>query len=137
MRVAPDDDWPRILEIHRRAFGDEDVPRLVEELRAQGLVVPELSFVAEIEGAVAGHVMNDWVGLEGSARRLLQLSPLGVLPEYQGRGAGGALFAAGRDTGRVGRDVVALDVPARDLDRRWHGQQFLGEAHGGTLRPLH
>lgn len=94
VRVATDDDWPRILEIHRRAFGDEDVPRLVEELRAQGLVVPELSFVAEIEGAVAGHVMNDWVGLEGSARRLLQLSPLGVLPEYQGRGAGSALVRA-------------------------------------------
>lgn len=94
VRVATDDDWPRILGVHRSAFGGDDVPRLAEELRADGFVVPELSLVAEIDGAVVAHVMNGWVGLEESTTRLLQLSPLGVLPQAQRRGAGAALVRA-------------------------------------------
>ncbi len=44
IRVATDDDWPAILDVHRRAFGDEEVPQLADELRALGLQVPSLSF---------------------------------------------------------------------------------------------
>jgi putative acetyltransferase len=101
VRGARDDDWPAILEVHRSAFGDDDVPRLCEELRADELVVPELSFVAVDDDRVVGHVMNSWVGLEGSSRRFVQLSPLGVLPEHQGRGHGGALVRASLDGARA------------------------------------
>jgi putative acetyltransferase len=94
IRVTRDDDWPAIVELHRAAFGEEDVPRLVEELRAGGYDVPSLSFVATSRNQVVGHVMNSWVGLEDSAERMLQLSPLGVLPEYQRRGFGSALVHA-------------------------------------------
>ncbi|MEN3341007.1 MAG: putative acetyltransferase [Actinomycetota bacterium] len=91
IRRATDDDWPAIVAVHRRAFGDEDVPRLVRELRASDVYEPDLSFVAVTGGLVVGHVMNTWSGLEGSAARLLQLSPLGVLPERQRQGFGSAL----------------------------------------------
>jgi predicted N-acetyltransferase YhbS len=101
VRIARDDDWPSILEVHRRAFGGEDVPRLARELREAGLLVPSLAFVAEAGGEVAGSVLNGWVGLEGSAVRLLQLSPLGVLPEQQGRGLGGALVRASLEGART------------------------------------
>jgi putative acetyltransferase len=101
IRVAADADWPAILEVHRLAFGEEDVPRLCEELRASGLVVSSLSFVSLAGDRVAGHTMSTWVEVEGSERRLLQLSPLGVLPELQRRGHGSALVRASLDGARA------------------------------------
>ena len=95
IRRATDDDWPAILEVHGRAFvGDADVPRLAQELRSSDVYEPGLSFVAVSDGAVVGHVMNTWSGLEGSTVRLLQLSPLGVLPDRQRQGFGSALVRA-------------------------------------------
>ena len=41
--------------------------------------------------------MNTWSGIEGSGVRVLQFSPLGVLPAYQGRGHGSALVRASLD----------------------------------------
>src|SRR5438309_7044625 len=59
IRVATEADWATIPEIHRAAFGEEgdDVARLTVELRASEWYEPELSFVAEEGGALAGHVM--------------------------------------------------------------------------------
>lgn len=94
IRTATEADWAAIPEIHRVAFGPEGrgVARLVGELRARtDLYVPELSFVAEEDSRVVGHVMNTWNQIAGADVRLLQLSPLGVLPEYQRRGHGSAL----------------------------------------------
>jgi putative acetyltransferase len=110
VRQATDDDWPAILDVHRRAFAGDDVPRLVEELRADGLLVPSLAFVAESGGEVVGNVLNGWVGLEGSSVRLLQLSPLGVLPEHQGRGFGSALVRASLDGAReLGEPLLLVE----------------------------
>ena len=95
LRVAREDDWPAIREVHRLAFGDEgdDVVRLVDELRADpSLYVPELSLVSMAGNVVAGHVMNTWVDAAGTP--VLQLSPLGVLPGHQGQGHGSALVQA-------------------------------------------
>jgi putative acetyltransferase len=94
IRVAEEADWPAVLEVHRLAFGDEDVPRLVTELREARLDVPSLSFVAVAGGRVVGNVMNSWVGVEGSDAHLLQLSPLGVHPDFQRQGHGAALVQA-------------------------------------------
>jgi putative acetyltransferase len=104
IRVARDEDWPAILEVHRQAFGEEgeEVVRLVEALRADpALYEPSLSFVAVSGGAVAGHVMNTWSDAAGTP--VLQLSPLGVLPARQRQGLGSALvrvsLAAVRERG--------------------------------------
>ncbi len=99
IRVATEADWATIPEIHRVAFGDEGdrVARLTRELHASEWYEPELSFVAEEGGTLVGHVMNTWNWLEGGSPRVLQLSPLGVLPEHQGRGHGSALVRASLD----------------------------------------
>jgi putative acetyltransferase len=110
IRVAVDDDWPAIVEVHRRAFGREDVPRLVEALRAGGYDVPSLSYVAEADGQVVGNVMHSWVTVGGEERRALQLSPLGVLPEHQRQGHGSALVRAALDGVRAfGEPLVILE----------------------------
>ncbi|HEY2310614.1 MAG TPA: N-acetyltransferase [Gaiellaceae bacterium] len=99
IRVATEADWPAILEIHRAAFGDEGdaVARLTCELRKSEWYEPDLSFVAEEDGVLVGHVMNTWNWLEGGSPCVLQLSPLGVLPEHQARGHGSALVRASLD----------------------------------------
>lgn len=81
-----------ILEVHRRAFvNDPSVPDIVRGLVAGGYWVPELSFTATSGNQVVGHVMCSWSTVEPGGERLLQLSPLGVLPEFQGQGHGSAL----------------------------------------------
>ena len=110
VRRARAADWEAILELHRRAFGSDEIPTLVQELQAGGFVARELSFVAEADGVVVGHVLNVWCGLEGSPRRLLQLSPLGVVPERQGEGHGSALVRAslaGAD--RLGEPLLLVE----------------------------
>ena len=110
IRVAEEADWPDVLEVHRLAFGDDDVPRLVTELREARLDVPSLSFVAVVDGRVVGNVMNSWVGIEGSDVRLLQLSPLGVHPDFQRQGHGAALVRASLEAVRpLGEPLLLVE----------------------------
>ena len=111
IRVAREDDWAAIPEIHRAAFRDEEgdrVARLVEELRVSEWYEPELSFVAEEDGRVVGHVLNTWNTVAGSGARVLQLSPLGVLPEHQEQGHGSALVRASLDAVRARGEPLLL-----------------------------
>lgn len=113
IRVAREADWPQIPEVHRVAFGDEgdDVARIARELHDRtDLYEADLSFVAEEDGIVVGHVMNTWSEIEGSTARVVQFSPLGVLPEYQRRGHGSALVRASLDAVRArGEPVLVLE----------------------------
>jgi len=109
VRPSRDDDWPAILDLHRRAFGGEVEPRMADAVRASDGWVPALSLVAEEEdGTVVGHAVTSWVGLEGSERRLLQLGPIGVLPEHQGRGVGSALVRATLEVARTLAEPLVL-----------------------------
>lgn len=110
IRLAREADWAEIVEVHRAAFGPrpgrddhgDDVARLAAELHEDAdLYVPELSFVVEEDDPVVGHVMNTWCTVEPTGKRILQLSPLGVLPECQGRGHGSALVRASLDAVRA------------------------------------
>jgi putative acetyltransferase len=110
IRVATETDWETIPEIHRAAFGDEGdhVARLVGELRGSEWYEPDLSFVAEEDGALVGHVMNTWNWVEGGSPRVLQLSPLGVLPEHQRHGHGSALVRASLDAVRARGEALLV-----------------------------
>jgi putative acetyltransferase len=110
VRRARAADLEAVVELHRCAFGSDDVPRLVRDLWRSDVYVPELAFVAVEDDRVVGHVMNTWSGLEGSATRLLQLSPLGVLPERQGRGVGSALVRASLEGARrLGEPLLLVE----------------------------
>ncbi|MBD3781448.1 MAG: N-acetyltransferase [Micrococcales bacterium] len=65
---------------------------LVEELRADGDVLPELTFVAELDGEVVGSVVCSRARLgEGPS---VGLGPLAVRPDHQQQGIGSALVAS-------------------------------------------
>jgi len=115
IRQSTDDDWPAILDVHRRAFGRDEEAAMADAVRSSDGFVPSLSLVAVTDEATAwcqtqGHVLTSWVGLEGSSRRLLQLGPIGVLPELQGQGIGSALVRASLDAARgLGEPVLLLE----------------------------
>ena len=110
VRQATDDDWPAILDVHRRAFGRDEEAAMADAVRSSDGFVASLSLVATAGGQALGHVLTSWVGLEGSERRLLQLGPIGVLPELQGQGIGSALVRASLDAARaLGEPVLLLE----------------------------
>ncbi|HVU77748.1 MAG TPA: N-acetyltransferase [Gaiellaceae bacterium] len=99
MRVRPEreDDFAQIDAVVRAAFEEsgDAVALLVRRTRADGNAVPEGSLVALDGSAVIGYLQLSWVGLEGGSRdRILDLGPLGVRPDRQGRGVGRALVEA-------------------------------------------
>ncbi|MGW4489897.1 GNAT family N-acetyltransferase [Amycolatopsis sp. NPDC004368] len=96
IRRAVRTDETAVRAVHTAAFaqpGLTTVPEavLVDELRGDGDLIPELSLVAEHKGEVIGHVCSSPGKLGEDGSSAVGLGPLGVLPEFQRAGAGSAL----------------------------------------------
>ncbi|MCL2057823.1 MAG: N-acetyltransferase [Oscillospiraceae bacterium] len=84
-------DWKK----HREGGGICDEHLLVHKLRKDPVYVPELNFVAELDGQIVGHIIYSKakiVGSDGVAHEVLTFGPISVLPKCQKRGIGGALI---------------------------------------------
>ena len=114
--IAADHD--AIRKLKDEAFGGTLEGKLVDAIRASDRYVPALSLVAVSEGLTVGHVISSYVDVEPSARRVLQVGPLAVLPSHQRRGIGSALM---KETIRI------ADARAEPL--------LLIEGKRGRLRP--
>jgi putative acetyltransferase len=91
IRAERGPDREPIRRVQKAAFDDDGhVAGLVDALRAASAPLPSLSYVAVADGRVAGHVMLSASRLDAPPRLVdvYVLSPLGVLPEFQGRGIG-------------------------------------------------
>jgi putative acetyltransferase len=93
-RERPEDGC-EISEVVEAAFGDASVAQFTESIRASEGYVPELTFVGEDDGCIAGYTMLSYVGLEGGPiDRLLTLTPVAVRPDRQRQGIGTAVVGA-------------------------------------------
>jgi putative acetyltransferase len=93
-RERPEDER-EISEVVAAAFDDASVAEFIDSIRASAGYVPELTFVGEEDGLVAGYTMLSYVGLDGgSIDRLLILTPVAVRPDRQRQGFGTAVVRA-------------------------------------------
>lgn len=96
MTIRPEQqgDQMSVRRVVETAFGDHGavVADLVDALARH----VELSLVAEVDGAVVGHVQlnRSWVDARERLVDVLVLSPLAVLPDHERGGIGAALVAA-------------------------------------------
>ena len=110
VRPARAADLEELLAVHRAAFGRREEADMAAAIVESGQFPPELSLAAVADDRIVGHVISSWVGLAGSKQRLLQLGPIGVLPELQGRGIGSALVQASLEAARaLGEPVLLLE----------------------------
>lgn len=115
-------DHRAVEELTRDAFWGLFAPRcdehlVVHLLRESPALVPELDVVAEVDGALVGHVMYSRATVvepaTGAAHDVLRFGPLSVRPDRQAHGVGEALMrhtlAAAADLGH--RAVVVYGHP--------------------------
>jgi len=131
LREEQPGDVAAVREVHLRAFGDHgrDVANLARALRARFVPHDGLSLVAERNGRVVGHVMFSGGWLD-APRRLVDvqvLSPLGVMPAYQGQGIGSALVRRGLEV------MLDRSVPVVFLEGAPGYYRRFGFAPGGEL----
>ena len=131
IRSVTDEDRDALLRVVEDAFGPDEGPKvasLVTALEDAGHV--RASLVAEVDGAVVGHVMlsRSWVDAERALVEVVVLSPLSVAPSHHGRGIGTALLAAAvTEAERLGSPVVFLEGdPAYYSTRGWRPAGPLG-----------
>ena len=111
-------DHDAVARVVTDAFGGDGEARLIEVLRASPDHLPELSLVAEVDGAVVGHILFSRVVVEdrsgGASTSALALAPMAVAPAHQRAGVGTALVRAGleRAARRPEAAVIVLGHPA-------------------------
>jgi predicted N-acetyltransferase YhbS len=100
LRLEQPQDHRVVEEMTREAFWgmnhpDCDEHLLAHKLRGIPAFVPELDYVAEVDGKIVGNIMyskGKIVDPEGQEYEVLNFGPLSVLPEYQNCGVGKALM---------------------------------------------
>ncbi|MGJ3237382.1 MAG: GNAT family N-acetyltransferase [Anaerolineae bacterium] len=96
-------DYPRIEDLHIRAFGNRfDEAALVALLRTRSAYDNRLALVAEKEGLLVGHVLFNPMSLywQGETLQAVNLAPIAVHPDFQGSGIGGQLIIVGHTIAR-------------------------------------
>lgn len=110
-------DHKTVEDITRKAFYNLYIPGctehyLVHIMRAHRDFIPELDFVAELDGQVIGNIMFTRAKLtdeQGTEKDILTFGPLCVAPEHQRRGCGKALMEHSfRRAAELGYDVIVI-----------------------------
>lgn len=114
------DDYSDILRVTFEAFLTLDYAGrrridehyLIKLINNSPLIIPELCFVAEINGEIVGHILftrSKFMRPDGTEAESITLGPLSVLPEFQKQGIGRALVFRSIEKAReMGFHVILL-----------------------------
>ena len=111
LRLESKSDWKTVEQITYRAFRDApptdsdddgNEALLARKLRSCASFVPELDYVAELDGSVIGNIMYARSKIIGDdcEWEMLTFGPVSVLPKYQRDGVGSALIRKTLDAAR-------------------------------------
>ena len=101
----------------RRAFYNQYIPGCMEHylvriMRGHEDFIPELDFVAELDGEIIGNIMytRAWLtDADGNEKPVLTFGPVCVAPEHQRQGYGKALMEHSFEASRaLGYDTVVI-----------------------------
>lgn len=102
-------DYPAIAQVNTLAFGQDSEAKLVEQIRRSDRYISELALVAEIEGAVVGHILFSYIDLvHEETLKVLGLAPLAIRPEFQRQGIGSALIKAGLEIAEANKEAIVI-----------------------------
>ncbi|MBT8508768.1 GCN5 family acetyltransferase [Methanomicrobiaceae archaeon CYW5] len=109
-------DAPAIARVNTEAFGQTNEARLIERMRETPEFDPDLSIVAEEDGAIVGHVLFSRIAIvssDGDRIPAIALAPVAVLPDRQKQGIGTSLIEEGiRRCHRKGEKIIVVLGPA-------------------------
>lgn len=117
IRNEREEDARAVEEVTREAFWNLYVPGcsehyIVHVMRDHGDFIPELDYVALVDGQITGNIMYTRAALAGEEGEVLPIAsfgPVSVLPAYQRRGIGSRLIQHSLQTARdLGFKVVAI-----------------------------
>lgn len=117
IRLEREEERRAVEELTRDAFWDVHAPGCTEHyilynLRKSGDFIPELDFVAEYQGELAGHIAFTRARVtdsQGNAHLVISFGPVSVKPGQQGKGVGSALIIhALRRAKRLGYPAVCI-----------------------------
>ena len=110
-------DWEAVETLTRRAFYNQYIPGCMEHylvhiMRGHEDFIPELDFVAELDGEIIGNIMytRAWLtDAAGTEKPVLTFGPVCVAPEHQRQGYGKALMEHSFEAARtLGYDTVVI-----------------------------
>jgi putative acetyltransferase len=109
IRPESPDDHDAMRELVAAAFESETEAEL-DRIRASPEYVPEMALVAEVDGAIVGHVMISRAVIrnDDGDRQIGMLSPLAVRPERQRAGIGSALVRASLEVAEARGDPLVI-----------------------------
>ncbi len=117
IRTEQEADHRIVEEITRRAFYNLYVPGCVEHylvhiMRQHEDFIPELDFVAELDGQIIGNIMYTKAALTDEAetkKEILTFGPVSIAPEYQRMGYGKKLIEHSMEQAvLLGYDVIVI-----------------------------
>lgn len=100
LRNETESDYKAVENVTREAFWNHHGPGcdehyLMHIMRKTDAFIPELDFVAEIDGQIVGNIVYTKAKIvddQDVEHQVISFGPISVLPEYQGRGIGGLLI---------------------------------------------
>lgn len=111
------EDYRAVEELTKRAFWNVNVPGcnehyIVHILRSHEDFIPELDFVAELDGTLIANIVytkSKLLGADGVIKPVITFGPFSVLPEYQRRGYGKQLLDYSlKKAAELGHEAVVI-----------------------------